>query len=1528
MNRNRFLAGVFGVLGLGVIVVATHVMGEAGKDAKDKDLRSSGLMKPIHQDRQFEMTLNQCRFTGRPLIAYTTQQGEKYFALQVQPKLAQGPERPRDILLLIDTSASQAAAPMETSRKLAKLFADNLRDNDRLSLWTISNEARAVSRGFQGKKDLTEALKTLDKEYASGGTNLKKGLQDVIPTFEDIAGRQKVIVFVGDGLSIAGPINSSDRASLVKEMARKEIGFYPIPIGPRLDPANLHGLASGTGGLVMRLLPGDWVEDVFKRLQASFAVPVLYHPVLRLPEAVTEVYPTQLPPLRSDIPTLVVGKIGAAKELAFRVSGALQGQDTSLEIKEAMPEGESENYFLIQVVNQWKNRKETPALIQGDRALAFAAEQNQIAVNNLKDKAEWAIQEDMFDAASKLFQQVLEIDPLDAEAKNGRGFVQKMRDGQLNRDQIKNKMLLKKGDTVVRLGAQGKRFSVPVGQLPAEDKGKGKLPPPDINNDDILKEQKARQVVEGQRVTRQIEDAIRRANRMVSSKPTDAVEVIKQELANLLGNTDVSPEIQNQLSGRLTRALQAVTLEGRKAKRDEDERLQIQAMADSRGAQAKVTQNQDDRNRERMRLFHHLMTQAKEQEAQKRTEEIRRDMVNLGLPVPQAVTAGYNFAQRSYYLRELRDLQRVRDDKWLAVLFETERSHVPFPDEPPVIYPKDTDFALGHLSRFKDWAELSNYRKVKYDAAGFGGPDILPRTLELKSLLLKQVRYQGLKDGDFKLSEVMDQLRNAYNLEFDVNEKAFAGDGVMDVMNTVIASADKPLPPINGSISTVLKKIVARIPAGSTGTFLLRRESIEITTGNAALAEKVVRVYPVGDLIYPPPNAFNQQQGLQAATLFGYAGSYGFAGQSVANQGLGALQGAGQIGAIGGLGGLGGGGLGGGLGGGGGMFGGVNQMGGNAGAGAIGGFAMQGGGMNFGNTGGSGPQGQFGNVGAQFGQQGGNYSDYLIGIIRNVVGNGDKDWAAAIPPPGGPPADALGDPSAGPEKNQIGYYQPADALVIKGTSRVHTNPYAPIINVGGEAPAMGAANRQGNDRLANNRNPGKGQPVLAVANKIDEAKLKADPDAYWKEILDNGGENPYMVIATADFLAMNGFFDRAAGFLKANLRKGVVVKPWVYESLAIALRESGASPAEIERAEVAAIDLEPSNGAGFLKAGKSLAGMKRYPMALAFCKQAAHLEPGTPDPFLAALDYAELAEDATAMEWAAGNLLGQDWTNRNREIQERAQVKIDALARKFRQAGNPEGPKVADNAKTKTHRDLVIRLAWQGDADLDLVVREPVGSVCSVTNSQSIGGGILMGDSLRETGLETYTASEAFKGKYEISVKKVWGQTLGNKAQVRVIRNFGAPEQNEELLTFDLSKSKPLAIQLENGRRMETAYVPPPSLRQNNLGEMEVVSSRDLLTQLRDMANPEITGIQRGAGAAATIPVESAPTMASKKGNGDDQVIYQTRVQSFMKNALDMTAQVSLAADRRSVRVSLNPVYNPNSRQGPVVVSSSVIPGD
>src|SRR6185437_11000621 len=688
-----------------------------------------------------------------------------------------------------------------------------------------------------------------------------------------------------------------------------------------------------------------------------------------------------------------------------------------------------------------------------------------------------------------------------------------------------------------------------------------------------------------------------------------------------------------------------------------------------------------------------------------------------------------------------------------------------------------------------------------------------------------------------------------------------------------------------------------------------------------------------------------------AGALGGFAGIGGLGGLGALGGLRGGLGFAG-IGCIGGFAGLGG--LGGVLGGG--NIGGLDGIGGIAGLGGQGfnqlgaNGGMQGNFQGRGNLGvgggvaGFGGQqlGQFGNLGGQFGLQGGNQSAILITLIRQVVGK-PKDWAIQFDPVTGQPLNPLEDNADGgglnQENNQLGFYPPAQALAVKASSTIHSRPSNLIVAPGGMGGMGALPGGKGDPLAARNRDP----KVRVGANGDERPDDKdpnkgppPDPRKICQDALVRGVDNPSLIIATADFLVMNKKFDHAAEFLKADLRQGIVVEPWVYKSLAIALRMSGGSTEDIERAEVSTADMEPKDAQGYLQAAQALAEDEKYPLALAFCQQAALLEPGTPHAYADALNYAELARDSKAMEWAAGNLLRHDWPGDNKKLQDRARQKIESLVKLLDQQGRKEEAERLLNAiASKQQRDLVIKLNWQGDADLDLKVIEPTGSACTPLNRQTIGGGVLIGDSLADMTRETYLAAEAVSGDYQLEIDKVWGHPLGGKAQLRIIRHQGTPEETEELRTVVLKSnhSGPIKVKLEGGRRTETAYVPPRESQQ----EPEALaaspqSPSKVLHQLRVLADPEVTGVSRGfSGGMSSSGRPALPSqIASRKEepSKNDRMLYQTRVKPFVQNSLNVTAQAVLSADRRYVRLSMTPVFNTVTgvRNAPVVVNPT-IPG-
>ena len=1472
MKNRRLLACTFGLFGLGVALVGLRVLGDPSRATKE---RRSTVPTPAQERADEEKGVS--RFLGQPVIGYQNANGEGLVAIQLQPELV-GAALPRDLVVVVDTSASQAQGPLSGSSRIIRGLFKQMQPTDRVGLVVANLDPVALTRGLVTTTEAIAALDKLDQEYASGATNLPKAVEMAAGMIEANAGRSRSILFMGDGISLANPMDGADRAKVVAELVRKEVPLFTVPMGARVDPTNLHGLATGSGGRCLRIVAGDAPEALGERIRAAIDAPVYYPRSMQAVAGMKEVYPSRLPPLRGDAPTLLVGSIvPGSRQIELSIDGSSRGVDSRLAIKHVTPPHEIENFFLGRMVSDWRDSKDLPSMVQADRALALAAAQGRLDREETLAKGNFALSIGRPEVAGRFFNEARRIDPSNIEAVQGLTLARKVADGSMPRQELMK--------TLGQINAAIQEEAKPAAEKP----GAGA---PGVEAD-FLEKQKQLADINLQKREAEIKSALSEASRAVG---TDAIgqakESLKQQLGGLQNDANVREDKRRQLTNQIEARLRELDKRGQSAEREERERQIAQIALEERRKEERSLAAQQDRVKERLRQFHALMNQAREELAQQQAQKIREDLVNQGLEVPAAVTAAYTMAQRGYYLRNLRDLVRVREEKWLAVLYEVERSHVPFPDEPPIIFPDSTSPVIK--GRYKDWADLSKKRIDRYDTQGFGS-NTPEATMKLRDTMSRVVDYPGLDVATAKVSEELDRLAKEHGISFEFNEQAFRAAGIEKVRDNEIGD---PVPRMRATLGTIVRKLIARIKNNSpegTATYVVRRDNVEITTSQFQLLDKVARAYPVADIVYGAPNSFAQSSVVQQSTLFGFGGSYGFAGQAAQNSfnGIGALNGLGQVGAAGAamLGVVGGAGQAGAVGG----ALGAQQLGGQIGLGAVGNVGMQGQVGQFGQNGGTSQLGQFGNSGGQFGLQGGNYADVLVSTIRELVGR-KSDWAAPIVLPGQQAADPLQqtDPNAGDqqERNQIGYFSPANALVIKGTSYIHTELYSNFVApVGGAAPGgMGAL-------------PVKRPGALAAGNKPGDIKKDADPRKIWQDALARGVDDPGLIIAVSDFLAMNQMWDHATEFLKANLRKGIVVKPWVYESLALALRESGAAPAEIERAEVALADLEPRDADGYLKASRGMANLKRFDRAVALCRQAALVDPSNSRALEQGLRFSEIASDADGMAWAAGGLLKQEWPERNTELQGLAKRSLEAMAHRLGQQNRPEDrTRLLGNAAEQGRRDLVVHLSWLGDADLDLEVKEPTGSTCSTLTRRTPNGGTFVGDMPGDGPAERYVAAEAFSGSYEIRVRTAWGVPAGGKAQVRVIRFQGTDREVQEVFQVDVASGKPVRLNLADGRRSEMALVVPPRPREDVVAGGD--RREDVFHSLRRMTEPYIpgstSGIRGGAGNASQIMPQVDARVAHTSTSKER--VYQNRVTAFMRNSMDVTSQIVLESERRQIR--------------------------
>jgi len=307
-------------------------------------------------------------------------------------------------------------------------------------------------------------------------------------------------------------------------------------------------------------------------------------------------------------------------------------------------------------------------------------------------------------------------------------------------------------------------------------------------------------------------------------------------------------------------------------------------------------------------------------------------------------------------------------------------------------------------------------------------------------------------------------------------------------------------------------------------------------------------------------------------------------------------------------------------------------------------------------------------------------------------------------------------------------------------------------NAGGKgqqvAKAVDPKNANVIAKLAGPEANGKGKPL-----NVQEI----DP-RLWDQALAEGNIEGSALIATAELLFEQPDKKHVVEFLKANLRRGLLVRPWVYEALAVALEASGGDPEEVRRARLSAIALDPTDAAGFLQAARDMASNNQFDRALAFCRQAALLEPNLVHCYDEALAYAERDKDVKSMEWAASRLLSQDWPVDNPLMHLKAQTRVTALAQTLeREQRVPDADRLRSALQVLKRRDLVIHLSWESSpepADLELIVKEPTGSLCSYDQKQTAGGGMLLTGDLKNGNKVSYVAAEAFPGPTGFTVRR------------------------------------------------------------------------------------------------------------------------------------------------------------------------------
>ncbi|GAB4151151.1 MAG: hypothetical protein Tsb009_26400 [Planctomycetaceae bacterium] len=353
-------------------------------------------------------------------------------------------------------------------------------------------------------------------------------------------------------------------------------------------------------------------------------------------------------------------------------------------------------------------------------------------------------------------------------------------------------------------------------------------------------------------------------------------------------------------------------------------------------------------------------------------------------------------------------------------------------------------------------------------------------------------------------------------------------------------------------------------------------------------------------------------------------------------------------------------------------------------------------------------------------------------------------------------------------------------------------------------------------------------------------------------------------------------------------------QPWMYDVLVGSMKIVGRPQAEINRVLASRIDLSGADVASMMYAAAHFVRYGGHDLALRIYRQASRMAPTRPEPYVLGLKLARQQKDYDAIRWAATGILTTTWTQNHQIYHQAAEDAAANAQQELRKAGREKEADELKAAMIKARqRDLILKLTWSGPGDLDLLVDEPLGTTCSTSNPQTAGGGVLVHDGFgpkQENTYEEYVCAYGMPGKYRVRIRHVYGDIVGKRATLKVVRGLGTDHQSIRTFTVQISQDeRVIRLSLPKARRKKAAVV--PDRRQAFLLPR---SGRLPLSRRQIRLNPNA----RRAGRA----------FGRSRLNAGATVGFRPVV-SLISEGISSSAMAVVSGDRRYVRISVSPRF-------------------
>jgi hypothetical protein len=263
----------------------------------------------------------------------------------------------------------------------------------------------------------------------------------------------------------------------------------------------------------------------------------------------------------------------------------------------------------------------------------------------------------------------------------------------------------------------------------------------------------------------------------------------------------------------------------------------------------------------------------------------------------------------------------------------------------------------------------------------------------------------------------------------------------------------------------------------------------------------------------------------------------------------------------------------------------------------------------------------------------------------------------------------------------------------------------------------------------------------------------------------------------------------------------------MYEVLALTMEAEGRPKADVDRALLSSLDIGSGDYDSTLYLAAYLVRFNREDRALALYREVSKNTPERPEPYILGLRLARKLKHIDGIEWGVGGILRHAW-GKDHEIQQReAQLAAADALKSLRDRGETDRATrfqaALDEAGT---RDLYVRIDWNGDGDLDLLVTEPAGETCDSDHPATKGGGRFLHDGFglenpRQPKFDSYLCRVGESGEYKIAVRYVRGKIVANLATLTVKMHEGTPQESVSKSTLKIGPGDATkTVSLSNGR--------------------------------------------------------------------------------------------------------------------------------